>query len=163
MHREFFWKELATPTSRGYRKAAAAQIREPFAALCVGKPKTGRAGLGPVVLTAAEIRRKEELLTNLGEDDEDDFMEDLNIDSFETFKYKSFKDIFSMKLPREPAKLSHIPVKINKVPPIPVKINKVPPIPVKINKIPPISVKINKVPPIPVKINKVPPIPVKIN
>ena len=46
--------------SRGYQKAAAAQIREPFAALCVGKPKTrGRAGLGPVVLTAAEIRRKD--------------------------------------------------------------------------------------------------------
>ena len=48
--------------------------------LGVGKPKTrGRAGLGPVILTAGEIRRKEELLTNLGEDDEDDFMEDLNI------------------------------------------------------------------------------------
>ena len=46
--------------SRGYRKAAAAQRREPYAALGVGKPKTrGRAGLGPVVLTVAETRRKD--------------------------------------------------------------------------------------------------------
>ena len=57
--------------------------------LGVGKPKPrGRTGLGPVVLTAGEICRKDELLTNLGEDDEDDFMEDLNIDSFEPFQYK---------------------------------------------------------------------------
>ena len=59
-----------------------------LANLGVGKPKTlGRKGLGPVVLTAGEIRRKDELLTNLGDDDEDDVMEDLNIDSFEPFRY----------------------------------------------------------------------------
>ena len=100
------------------------------------------AGLGPVVLTAGEIRRKEELLTNLGEDDEDDFMEDLNIDSFEPFQYKPeadvgklekisygpftrlnkrlkvvcarFEDVFSMTLPREPANLPPFPVTINR-------------------------------------------------
>ena len=52
-----------------------------LATLGVGKSKTrGRVSLGHVVLTAGEIRRKDELLTNLGEDDEDEFIEDLNID-----------------------------------------------------------------------------------
>ena len=60
-----------------------------LATLGVSKPKTrGCAGLGPVVLTASETRCKDELLTNLGEDDDDDFMEDLNIESFEPFQYK---------------------------------------------------------------------------
>ena len=65
-----------------------------LATLGVGKPKTrGREGLSPVVLTAGEIRGKDELLTNLGEDDENDFMEDLNIDSFEPFRYLPETDI----------------------------------------------------------------------
>ena len=79
---------------------------------------------------------------NLGEDDEDDFMEDLHIDSFEPFQYKPkadvgklekviygpclhlnerlkaacarFEDIFSMTLPREPAKLPPFSVTINR-------------------------------------------------
>ena len=96
----------------------------------------------PVVLTASEIRRKDELLTNLGDDGKNDFTEDLNIDSFEPFQYKPeadvgklekifygllprlnerlkvvcarFEDVFSMTLPREPAKLPPFPVTINR-------------------------------------------------
>ena len=83
-----------------------------------------------------------QLVTNLGEDDKDDFMEDINIDSFEPFQYKSeaevgklekisfgpftrlnerlkvvcarFEDVFSMTLPREPARLPPFPVTINR-------------------------------------------------
>ena len=45
-----------------------------LATLGLGKSKTWRRkGLGPVVLMAGESRRKDELLTNLGEDNEDDF------------------------------------------------------------------------------------------
>ena len=59
-----------------------------LATLGVDKPKTrGRTGLGPVVLMT------DELLTNLGEDDEDDFMEDLNIDSFQPFQYQPEADV----------------------------------------------------------------------
>ena len=55
--------------SRVSQKAAAA-------ARGVGKPKTrGRVGLGHVVLTAGEIRPNYKLLINLGEDDENEFME----------------------------------------------------------------------------------------
>ena len=40
----------------------------------------------PNILTTAEIRRKEELLTNLGEDDDDDYIDDDYIDFYEPFR-----------------------------------------------------------------------------
>ena len=58
-----------------------------------GKPTVrGRADQGSAVLTAAAICRKEELLTNFGEYNENDYMEDSNVYFYEPFTYRPDAD-----------------------------------------------------------------------
>ena len=54
---------------------------------------SGRASKSPNILTTAEIRCKEELLTNLSEDDDDDYIDNEYIDSYEPFRSKPNDDI----------------------------------------------------------------------
>jgi hypothetical protein len=93
---------------------------------------SGRIDRGPKIVTVADIRRKEELLTTIGEDDDDNHIDEYFSDSYEPFRNRpeddvnklskvrygsdkelngklkalasEYKPIFSMTLPREPAK-----------------------------------------------------------
>jgi hypothetical protein len=99
-----------------------------------------RIGIGGIILSAAEIRRKEELLTTYCDDDDNDFIPDELGDSYAPFQNKpeepdklskiiygdnehlnaklktlcaEYEDIFSMTLPKEPAKLPPFHIKAN--------------------------------------------------
>jgi hypothetical protein len=102
----------------------------------------GRIDRGPNIVTVADIRRKEELLTTLGENDDDDYIDEYFSDSYEPFRNRpeddvnklskvkygpyeglnkkvkalvsEFKTIFSMTLPAQPAKLPPFDIKVNK-------------------------------------------------
>jgi len=97
--------------------------------------------VGSLYMAAVEVMRKEEFLTNLGEDDYDDYIDPLVADSYTPFASRpqddinkldkityggnerlnagskalceEFSDIFSMTLPEKPAKLPPFHIKVN--------------------------------------------------